>query len=44
MVVILVENNLVTMRLKQFDIFTVGDVKKNSLKEPEDTYLSFLLY
>lgn len=28
MVLILLENNLVTMRFKQFDIFTVGDAKK----------------
>lgn len=32
MVVILLENNLVTMRFQQFDIFANGDAKKNSLK------------
>lgn len=32
MIVILLESNLLTTRFKQFDIFAVGDAKKNSLK------------
>lgn len=32
MVAVLLENNLVNIRFKQFDIFTVGEAKENSLK------------